>query len=98
VAYVITEPCVGTCDTACVDVCPADCIHGPLPLDAIRDAAAGGGEGVRSLQLYIDPQSCIDCAACVSECPVDAIFHENDVPTPWREYVGRNAAFFAPRG
>ena len=28
-SYIITEPCLSTCDTACVDVCPADCIHGP---------------------------------------------------------------------
>ena len=28
--YIICEPCVGTCDTACVDVCPVDCIHGPF--------------------------------------------------------------------
>ena len=27
--YIICEPCVGTCDTACVEVCPVDCIHGP---------------------------------------------------------------------
>lgn len=26
-AYVITEPCIGTKDTACVDVCPVDCIY-----------------------------------------------------------------------
>ena len=26
-AYVITEPCIGTKDSACVDVCPVDCIH-----------------------------------------------------------------------
>ena len=26
-AYIITEPCIGTKDTACVDVCPVDCIH-----------------------------------------------------------------------
>ena len=26
--FIIAEPCVGTCDTACVDVCPVDCIHG----------------------------------------------------------------------
>ncbi|HJM85590.1 MAG TPA: ferredoxin, partial [Candidatus Marinimicrobia bacterium] len=25
--YIITEPCVGVCDTACVEVCPVDCIH-----------------------------------------------------------------------
>ena len=27
--YIIAEPCVGVCDTACVEVCPVDCIHGP---------------------------------------------------------------------
>ena len=27
--YIIAEPCVVTCDTACVEVCPVDCIHGP---------------------------------------------------------------------
>ncbi len=27
--YIITDPCVGTCDTACIEVCPVDCIHGP---------------------------------------------------------------------
>ena len=27
--YIIAEPCVGTCDTACVEVYPVDCIHGP---------------------------------------------------------------------
>ena len=28
--FVITEPCISTCDTACVAVCPVDCIHGPI--------------------------------------------------------------------
>lgn len=30
--------------------------------------------------LYIDSDECIDCEVCVAECPVDAIFHEDDVP------------------
>ena len=30
--------------------------------------------------LYIDPDTCIDCDACIVQCPVDAIFHEDDVP------------------
>ncbi len=30
--------------------------------------------------LYIDPDSCIDCEMCVAECPVDAIYHEDDLP------------------
>lgn len=35
--------------------------------------------------LYIDPEECIDCGACVAECPVNAIYHELDVP---KEYEG----------
>lgn len=41
--------------------------------------------------LYIHPDECVDCGACVSECPVEAIYHENDVPEQWREYIGLNA-------
>jgi len=41
--------------------------------------------------LYIDPESCIDCDACVPECPVEAIFYEENVPEQWREYVALNA-------
>ena len=52
-AYIITEPCIGTKDKSCVDVCPVDCIHG-------KD---------EDEMLYIDPEVCIDCGACVSACP-----------------------------
>ena len=41
--------------------------------------------------LYIDPTECIDCEACVPECPVEAIFQELRVPNPWRSYVVLNA-------
>ena len=42
-------------------------------------------------QLYIDPVECIDCGACVPECPVGAIFQDADVPPPWVGYVELNA-------
>jgi NAD-dependent dihydropyrimidine dehydrogenase PreA subunit len=54
-AYVIAEPCIGTKDTACVDVCPVDCIH------PRKDEAGFEAE----TQLYIHPDECIDCGACV---------------------------------
>ncbi len=76
--YVITEPCIGTKDTSCVDVCPVDCIHGDK----------------EDPMLYIDPVICIDCGACVSACPVEAIFAEADVPKRWESYVEINAAFY----
>ncbi|MEZ6047046.1 MAG: ferredoxin family protein [Planctomycetaceae bacterium] len=41
--------------------------------------------------LYINPDECIDCAACVPECPVEAIFQEDDVPEEWTSYVQLNA-------
>ena len=42
-------------------------------------------------QLYIDPEDCIDCGACIPECPVGAIFQEADVPAQWASYVQLNA-------
>lgn len=41
--------------------------------------------------LYIDPESCIDCDACRLECPVEAIFPDDQVPPQWREFVSLNA-------
>jgi len=43
------------------------------------------------VQLYIDPDECIDCDACVSECPVQAIFPEANVPDRWAPYIQLNA-------
>ena len=41
--------------------------------------------------LYIDPESCIDCGACVPECPVEAIYHEEDVPEAEHPFIALNA-------
>lgn len=83
-AYVIAEPCIGVKDTACVAVCPCDCIH-PTP-EAATFAAAD--------QLFIDPSTCFDCNLCVDECPVAAIFSQEDLPAEWAEYLEKNAAYF----
>lgn len=45
--------------------------------------------------LYIDPDVCIDCGACVPECPVEAIFYEDDVPDDQREYIQINRVMTA---
>ena len=82
--YVISEPCIGTKDTSCVEVCPVDCIH-PTPDEP------GFEEGE---QLYIDPEECIDCDACVEACPVDAIASEDQVPPEWHEYIEKNATYY----
>ena len=41
--------------------------------------------------LYIEPDSCIDCGACESQCPVHAIFQDADVPKPKTQWVQINA-------
>jgi len=41
--------------------------------------------------LYIDPVDCIDCEACVPECPVEAIFAEANVPAQWTQWTQINA-------
>lgn len=43
------------------------------------------------MQLYIDPDDCLDCDACVPECPVEAIFPETGVPGQWSAFVQLNA-------
>src|SRR5262249_50026265 len=96
--YVIAEPCVGTCDTACVDVCPLDAIHGPVSVEEIR-RAPGVDHAARlaGLQLYIDPEACICCGACEPVCPARAIFDEDELPAEWERYRAINAQFFEER-
>ncbi len=82
--HIIAEPCIGTKDTACVDVCPVDCIHPMDDDDRFENAE----------MLYIDPDTCIDCGLCVDECPVQAIFPEEDLPEEWHKYTRINADYF----
>ena len=42
----------------------------------------------------VDPDECIDCGACLPECPAEAIYHERDVPEAHAIDITRNAAFF----
>ena len=71
--YIIAEPCVSTCDTACVEVCPVDCIHGPDDKTGAGAEVKEPGFDPEGKQLYINPEECIDCGACEPECPVEAI-------------------------
>ena len=82
--YVINEPCIGTKDNSCVEVCPVDCIH-PTPEEPDYE---------QSEMLYIDPDECIDCGACEPECPVTAIFAEDAVPDDQVQYIQINANYF----
>jgi len=41
--------------------------------------------------LYINPDECVECDACVPVCPVEAIFHEDNVPEHWFDYIELNS-------
>ena len=85
--YVIAEPCIGTKDTACVEVCPVDCIHPK------KDEEAFAAEN----KLYIDPETCIDCGACVPVCPVQAIFPQEELPEKWAKFTQIDKDWYAKK-
>ena len=69
---------IGEKNGACVDVCPAGCIH-TTP---------------QARQNYIDPAVCIECEQCVLVCPVNAVFLDKELPEEWQNFIDINAAFF----
>ena len=64
--HIITSLCLR--DAGCVEVCPVECI---VP----------GKPEAEWPWFYIDPDTCIDCGACIPECPFEAIFTEDEVPS-----------------
>ncbi len=85
--HIIAEPCITVKDTACVAVCPVDCIHPTKDERAYATAT----------QLYIDPATCIDCGLCVDECPVRAIFPQDELPVDWAKFIQINTDYFAKK-
>jgi len=82
-AYVITDACIK--DLLCADVCPTDCIH-PKKDEQAFEAAT---------QLYVDPEGCIDCGACVPVCTSDSIQAIDDLPPELKHFVEINAKWYA---
>ncbi len=76
--YIVTSLCLR--DIGCVDVCPVECMVPGKPESEWP-------------WIYIDPDSCIDCGACVVECPFEAIFPEDEVPEAYvasgGEYISK---------
>ena len=65
----------------CIKCKYTDCVE-VCPVDCFR-------EGLN--MLAIDPGECIDCAVCVPECPVNAIYAEEEVPPHMRDFIPLNA-------
>lgn len=81
-AYVITRLCRDCKDYGCVHACPTACIvehHPPAGASPLPN------------QLFIDPDDCIDCNACVAECPWEAIYADADVPSTFLADITLNA-------
>ena len=78
--YIITRLCRDCVDTACVAVCPVDCIY----------RYASDDHETFPNQLYIHPDECIDCGACEPECPWQAIFEEVAVPEVFHDDIPLN--------
>ncbi len=68
----------------CIDVKDRGCVD-VCPVDCIYEGPD---------QLYIHPEECIDCGACEPECPVSAIFTEEEVPDEMTSYIKKNADYF----
>jgi len=81
-AYVIVDTC--TKDNLCVEACPVDCIH-PKQDEPDYEAA---------VQLFIDPEACIDCGACIPVCPTNSIFILEELPADKADFAGKNAAYY----
>ncbi len=66
--------------SACINHKYQDCVA-VCPVEAFRELPT---------YLVIDPDECIDCGACIAECPVEAIFADTDVPADQEEWIERN--------
>lgn len=96
-SYIIGKACEGVCDTVCVQVCPVDCIHGPISTTGSgKEVEEMTKEELEGLQLYINPKECIDCGACLLQCPVNAIYaKESDaIESGELDAVKKNYEFF----
>ncbi len=70
---------------SCIRCKYTDCVD-VCPVDCFREGPN---------MLVIDPDECIDCAVCIPECPVEAIFAEEDVPAGQEAYIALNAELAA---
>ena len=99
-AYVVAKPCIGKKDRSCIEVCPVDCFYNitkkqynqtyGVAFDG-EDGSDFGQDGEdRVGLLVIHPEECINCGACETECPVEAIYEDSAVPEEYQEFIKIN--------
>jgi ferredoxin len=76
--HVVTARCVDCRYTDCCAVCPVDCFY----------------ETTDPAMLVIDPDTCIDCELCVPECPINAIYPEDELPEQYADWTEKNREMF----
>ena len=88
--YVVTKPCIGTKDRSCVEVCPVDCFYNIKNKKYNDKYGVGSSPDGEVGMLMIHPDECINCGACETECPVEAIFEDSGVPQEYQEFIKIN--------
>jgi NAD-dependent dihydropyrimidine dehydrogenase PreA subunit len=89
-AYVITQACIGTTDRSCVEVCPVDCFYYINKKEINKKYGKEPGKPGAWGMLVINPDECINCGACETECPVEAIYEDSEVPENMKEFIAFN--------
>jgi NAD-dependent dihydropyrimidine dehydrogenase PreA subunit len=96
--YVVAEPCIGTKDRSCVEVCPVDCFFNHKDAQLNQQIGKAPSKDGDFGMLVIHPDECIHCGACEPECPVEAIFEDDAVPEKWKNFIELNASAIAELG
>jgi NAD-dependent dihydropyrimidine dehydrogenase PreA subunit len=89
-AYVITLKCIGTKDRSCVEVCPVDCFYNFADPNLNKKYKRKPKNDSDVGMLVINPDECINCGACETECPVEAIYEDTGVPEELQEFIQLN--------
>lgn len=82
-AYVIVDTC--TKDEKCIEACPIGCIHPAKDEPKFAEVP----------QLYVNPDECTDCGACVPVCDTDSIFPLDELSEEQKASAEKNAAYYS---